>query len=201
MKITEIRRKQRSKNVYLVYVDEHFFSQMLDESIVKFNLKTGALYSPQFLENARTESQFPLALHSALNLLDRSNKTERQICEYLKEKGFEKQTSFVLEKLKGYNLINDQKFAENYVFYHKSKGKKALAFELKLKGVSQEIINEVLAKITSQEDVLMQLAQKYIKNKTLDLGLKQKLFRHLAGKGFEFDEINQTISKIFNKSE
>ena len=87
------------------------------------------------------------------------------------------------------------------VFYHKSKGKKALAFELKLKGVAQETISDVLSKITSQEDVLLQLAEKYIKNKPLDFNLKQKLFRNLANKGFDFDEINQTISKIFNKSE
>ena len=40
MTITEIRRKLRSKNVFYVYVDGKFWAEMLDETIVKFDLKT-----------------------------------------------------------------------------------------------------------------------------------------------------------------
>lgn len=199
MQITEIKRKSHSKNIYLVYVDNSFFAQMLDESIVKFNLKSGQCYEKKFLENAKTESLNPLALHHCLNVLDRSIKTKKQILGYLKEKGFEKQTDFVIEKLEKYRLIDDVKYAEAYVSSHKNRGKKALWFELKIKGVDEEIIKNVLSQITSQEDVIFLLAKKFLKNKTLDAQTKQKLFRHLANKGFEFDEINACISQIFKK--
>ena len=38
-----------------------------------------------------------------------------------------------------------------------------------------------------------------LKNKKPAPDLKQKLFRHLASKGFEFEEINAVISQIFKE--
>ena len=95
--------------------------------------------------------------------------------------------------------IDDQKYAENFALYKKNKGKNALRFELKMKGVDDEIINAVLKKIESQKDVIFTLAQKFLKNKKPAPDLKQKLFRHLASKGFEFEEINLVITEIFKE--
>lgn len=200
MTITEIRRKLRSKSIFLVYLDGKFWTEMLDETVVKFNLKTGKVLDERQQEEILTTSKPPLALHLCLNLLDRSAKTKKEIFDYLLGKGFELEVAHsALQKLESYGFVNDQKFAENFVTYKKNKGKKALRFELKLKGVDEEIINGVLEKIESQKDVIFTLAQKFLKNKKTAPDLKQKLFRHLASKGFEFEEISAVISQIFKE--
>ena len=200
MTITEIRRKQRSKNIFYVYVDGKFWAEMLDETIVKFNLKIDKVLSQTELESIFNASKPPLAMHLCLNLLDRSAKTKKEIFEYLAQKGFENDVAqSVTTKLENYGYLDDQKYAENFALYKKNKGKKALRFELKLKGVDEEIINSVLEKIENQKDVILGLAQKFLKNKKPAPDLRQKLFRHLAGKGFEFEEINSVITEIFKE--
>ena len=139
-------------------------------------------------------------MHLCLNLLDRSAKTKKEILDYLLGKGISMSVAKnVSKKLEDYGYIDDQKYAENFALYKKNKGKKALRFELKMKGVDEEIINGVLEKIESQKDVIFTLAQKFLKNKKPAPDLKQKLFRHLASKGFEFEEINSVITEIFKE--
>ena len=200
MTITEIKRKSHSKNIYQIYIDNKFWAEMLDETVVKFDLKTGKVLDEKTAEEILTSSKPPLAMHLCLNLLDRSSKTKKEILEYLLSKGISTDVAQkVSKKLEDYGYIDDQKFAENFVLYKKNKGKKALRFELKMKGVDEEIINGVLEKIENQKDVILSLAQKFLKNKKPALDLKQKLFRHLASKGFEFEEINQVITQIFKE--
>ena len=200
MTITEIKRKSHSKNIYQIYIDNKFWAEMLDETVVKFDLKTGKDLDEKTAEEILTSSKPPLAMHLCLNLLDRIAKTKKEIFEYFAQKGFENDVAQkVSKKLEDYGYIDDQKFAENFVLYKKNKGKRALRFELKMKGVDDEIINEVLEKIESQKDVIFSLAQKFLKNKKPAPDLKQKLFRHLASKGFEFEEINHVITQIFKE--
>ena len=200
MTITEIKRKSHSKNIYQIYIDNKFWAEMLDETVVKFDLKTGKELDEKTMEEILTFSKPPLAMHLCLNLLDRSAKTKKEILDYLWEKGFDAQVAqSVMTKLEEYSYLNDQKFAENFALYKKNKGKKALRFELKMKGIDDEIINAVLEKIESQKDVIFTLAQKFLKNKKTAPDLKQKLFRHLASKGFEFEEINSVITTIFKE--
>ena len=42
----------------------------------------------------------------------------------------------------------------------------------------------------------MNLAQKYLKNKELTKEILQKLYRHVASKGFDYEEINSVMSEI-----
>ena len=200
MIITEIKRKSHSKNIYQIYLDNKFWAEMLDETVVKFDLKTGKDLYEKTAEAILTSSKLPLAMHLCLNLLDRSSKTKKEILDYLLSKGISMDVAEkVSKKLEDYGYIDDQKFAENFVLYKKNKGKKALRFELKMKGVDEEIINEVLEKIEDQKDVIFSLAQKFLKNKKTAPDLKQKLFRHLASKGFEFEEINSVLTQIFKE--
>lgn len=200
MTITEIKRKSHSKNIYQIYIDNKFWAEMLDETVVKFDLKTGKVLDEKTAEEILTSSKPPLAMHLCLNLLDRSSKTKKEIFEYLAQKGFENDVAqSIAKKLESYGYLDDQKYAENFVLYKKNKGKKTLRFELKMKGVDDEIINGVLEKIESQKDVIFSLAQKFLNNKKPAPDLKQKLFRHLASKGFEFEEINSVLTQIFKE--
>lgn len=197
MQITEIKSKPHQKGIYQIWVDGKFWAEVLDETIVKFGLCSGKEFSTDFLAEVFTLSRRPLALHLALNHLERYIKTKKQIKQYLFEKGFSvDDVDFVVWRLEELQILNDKKFAEYYVSSHTTKGKRALRFDLKMKGVADEIINSTLENLQSQDNVLLALAEKFARNKPHDQKLKEKLLRHLVDKGFGFEESKVAINKV-----
>ena len=82
------------------------------------------------------------------------------------------------EFLKEYGYINDENFCESYInSYRTSKSKKKLKYDLMTKGIKENIIVEKLEELLDDEEErenLLNLAQKYMKNKEFDLKNKQK---------------------------
>lgn len=202
MLITEIKKVGKT-NKFKVYVDNDFFATLMDEDIVKNNISSGQEFEEETLKQIAFEGQKGVALDGALKLLSTYSKTEKELKKYLKDKGFTEEVScYVLSKLKEYNYINDEAYADMFIKanMHK-KGRRAISYELKQKGVSENIINKKTSIIKNQENTCLELAKKQIKNKPLDEKTKQKLFRHLLSKGFDYDDIYIVISKIFKGEE
>ena len=197
MRITEFKRIGNSLK-YKVFVDEQFWTILFDETIINFQLNKNENYSQEFLQEVLKQGEKKLALNNAFNLLSRYSKTEKELVNYLKNKKYSNETiSYVLQKLNEFNFLNDETYAKNYVnIRKKTKGKKVIEYELKMKGVSAEIIEEALKEIENQQEEILILAKKFFKNKEKDLKIKEKLFRHLASKGFDFDEINFAINEV-----
>lgn len=197
MRITEFKRIGNSLK-YKVFVDEQFWTILFDETIINFQLNKNENYSQEFLQEVLKQGEKKLALNNAFNLLSRYLKTEKELVNYLKNKKYSNETiSYVLEKSNEFNFLNDETYAKNYVnIRKKTKGKRVIEYELKMKGVSAEIIEEALKEIENQQEEILILAKKFFKNKEKDLKIKEKLFRHLASKGFDFDEINFAINEV-----
>ena len=87
-----------------------------------------------------------------------------------------------------YRYIDDGEFVKSYVMtYKNAKGKKRIEYELKLKGVAQEHIDKVEQLLDDQTESVNNVAAKFMKNRQPTKDNLQKLFRHLAGRGFDFD--------------
>ena len=65
--------------------------------------------------------------------------------------------------------------------------------------MSDEIIASCLDEIADQKEVALSLAQKYIKNKPKDQKTKEKLYRHLVGKGFSHEDCFYALNKCFSE--
>jgi len=200
MQITEIKRIGKTQR-YRIFVDGSFFATVIDETIVKNSLRTGIDYDLDELNKIVFDAQKKVALDTAMNLLSKFSKTEKELKKYLVDKGFLFDAiKYTIEKLKEYNYLNDENFAKNYINCKKnSKGKKSIFYELKMKGIDESIIRNNLDVLENESgEVLERLANKFIKNKRQDEKIKEKLFRHLVSKGFDFEEVNQTIRKVLN---
>jgi SOS response regulatory protein OraA/RecX len=95
-----------------------------------------------------------------------------------------------LFRLKELDLINDTKFAREFV--NRSKGKKLLKTELKRKGIADEIINNQLSTVDEVE-----LAEKFL-NKKKNLRDSEQVKRLLYSRGFSWDTIEKTVRKRYN---
>lgn len=198
MQITELRKQKGKKDMFSVFVDDKFVCSLDEFSIYKNRLSVGAEIDHETLDNIQSESMGDVAFSQSVDLLSKIMKTTKQMQDYLHKKGFLPSViDQTIQKLCDYGYLNDHYYAECYVQQKtNSAGKIKIKNELKLKGIDEQIISEVLADIDNQDEVILRIAQKFLKNRELNLDTYNKLSRHLCSKGFGWDEINKVISKI-----
>lgn len=200
--ITQIVPQVKDKKRCSVYIDGRFCCGLTLETAVKNRLKVGKIVSPDELAQMQLESEKNVAFDKALNFLSATKKTEKQLSVYLSGKGYLPAViEYVLEKLRGYDFVNDQDYANDYVgFAAKRKGGKLIAMELKAKGVAQEKIDAALQNLdeSTQEDAAKRILDKYLKHKESDKETLYKAFRYLLGKGFSVDVAKAAISAFGN---
>ena len=196
MKITKLEVQKNDKNRVNLYVDDEFYSGIPAELVYLEHLKTGLEIDEKDLKKIIFENEKSKAMSRVTKYIGSSLKTQKQIRDYLRKKEYSDDTiEFVMSKLVEYNYIDDQKYAQAYVLtYGKKYGKLKLKSQLKVKGVSEEIIECVLE--DNKVDSIESVASKYLKNKVMSDEVSQKLFRFLYSRGYEFDEINSYINKL-----
>ena len=198
--ITEIKKVGRGDRYHL-FLDDEYFGTYEAEILAKSAVKTGQSYDEEFFEKLKIENGNYACFNRGLNLLEKTMKTEKMLKDYLKGKGYPKECiARAIEKLKSYGYINDEIFAETFISSYKNvKSKRKLLYDLMSKGVDKEIIEEKLNEMTNDEDErqkCLNLASKYMKNKECDIKTKQKLYNHLAGKGFDYSLVSYAWEKI-----
>ena len=196
MKITILEVQKNDKNRVNLYVDDEFYSGIPAELVYLEHLKTGLEIDEKDLKKIIFENEKSKAMSIVTKYIGSSLKTQKQIRDYLRKKEYSDDTiEFVMSKLVEYNYIDDKKYAQAYVLtYGKKYGKLKLISQLKIKGVSEEIIECVLE--DNKVDSIESVASKYLKNKVMSYEVSQKLFRFLYSRGYEFDEINSYINKL-----
>ena len=196
MKITKLEVHKNDKNRVNLYVDDEFYSGIPAELVYLEHLKTGLEIDEKDLKKIIFENEKSKAMSRVTKYIGSSLKTQKQIRDYLRKKEYSDDTiEFVMSKLVEYNYIDDKKYAQAYVLtYGKKYGKLKLISQLKIKGVSEEIIECVLE--DNKVDSIESVASKYLKNKVMSYEVCQKLFRFLYSRGYEFDEINSYINKL-----
>lgn len=202
MVITEIKKTKNSTRYHL-YVDDKFFGVFLDEILARCGLKTGQDIDESELKEIKKENDEKLAFLMAISYLEKYNVSEKGLKDYLKKKGMDKDAIMhACEKLQEYGYINDENFAKAYFESLKdNKGKRAIANKLKEKGISQEIIDELMQGVDeeSEEERAYALAVKFAKNRENNLKNKQKCLAHLIYKGYDYSVAQKVTNKVFTK--
>jgi regulatory protein len=198
--ITAITPQVKDKRRCNIYVDGRFYCGLTLETTVKHRLKVGQVVSPAFLSEIQLESEKNTALDKALTHVSATRKTEKQVRDFLSGKGYlPAVTDYVVEKMRGYNFLNDGEYAEAYIeSAGKKKGARLIKMELKSKGVSDEEIDEALSELEdgAQTDAAKAVLQKYMRGKTADRETLQKAYRHLMSKGFEYEIAKSALATL-----
>ena len=137
-KITDIKLQAKNKERCNIYIDNSFCCGILLETVILNKLKVGLEISAEELGRIQLESEKRTVFDKTLDYISKTQKTEKQIKDKLKEKGYLKETiDYVIDKLKEYKFIDDFEYAKSYIrLYKEKKGKKLLEYELMQKGVT-----------------------------------------------------------------
>jgi regulatory protein len=129
-------------------------------------------------------------------------RSELEVRTKLDSEGFsEEVVEAAVNELKAIGYINDQIYAQKYIFDRsklKPKAKKLLRYELEKKGVPSEIIDEALEDFTIDEGVLAEslIKKKYGKYDMNDEKTIRRIYSFLQHRGFSFGIINEIVNKI-----
>ncbi len=199
MIITKLKRIGNS-NRFHVYADEAWVGIFLDEMIVKYQIKVNASFDDDEFSQIKCENDERVAFDMAVGYIEKYVVSEKGLKDYLKKKGFNVSTiSKAVEKLNEYGLIDDERFAKNYFeSLSGSRGKRAISQKLKQKGVSDEIINELLESVEEEDEIekATAIAEKFVRNRQKDTKIKQKCLAHLIYKGYDYSVAQKATNEV-----
>lgn len=144
----------------------------------------------------------------ALRFLSYRPRSEKEITNFLKKKKVEPPIiSKIIKKLKEQNFINDEEFTKWWIeqrTHFRPRGIRVIKLELRQKGISQEIIDEILSnediKILSEESARKLIEKKIISYKGLPKQeLYQKLSQFLLRRGFDWETVKEVIDEVLKK--
>lgn len=191
---------QKNKSRANIFLDGEFVCGLNNLTLVKNGLKPGTEITKEKLMKIYNESEIEGAYEKALSLLSRQKYTKKAITDKLKAKGYEAEIiDVVVGKLKEYGYICDTAFATSFVNCNNSKSKRMLEVNLLQKGISREIIKQVLDEnitLESEREKCTEATNKYMKNKEMNDSTIKKLKAHLLYKGFSFEDINYCIKSL-----
>ncbi|WP_276887068.1 regulatory protein RecX [Anaerococcus lactolyticus] len=147
--------------------------------------------------------EFNRAKNFALNKISFSQKSTYEIRQKLKDQKF---SADVIEKiisyLDSYGFLDDEAYVKAYIrdkdeISSWSRGK--IKYMLKQKHIDENLIEDNLCLISNEREAEKAgfFADKKIKN-DYSYENRAKVFRHLAGKGFDIDIINQVLNERFS---
>ena len=196
--ITAIVAQQKNKKRVNLHLDGEYFCSLDLFTVMSERLKVGEEVDEKRIKEISDKAEYAQALDKALSYISKSMHTKMQIIKYLKDKQFQGKTiAQVIDKLEEYGYVDDAAYAKKY-FQEKSGiyGARKIAYDLKLKGVDEKTIDLVAENFDDQTEACFYVAQKYVKNKPVDYEMKQKCYRYLLSKGFDYDAAKHAVDKL-----
>lgn len=173
--------------------------QISPEAYLSSYLYKGKTLSEDDINKLQAITSSSALLSYVLNLVSRRPYSEKEIIDKLKRKEAGDETiSQIISKLKANNLINDELFAQNLVYFDRNRnlGKNKIIRHLKEKGINEGIINNLdfpeEEELEQARLLVPKLAIKYVS--LAFENQKRHLCQALVARGYSLDIARQAIN-------
>lgn len=203
--VTKLERQKKDPKRISIFVDEKFLLGVDSEVIFKFDVVKGMVWTENLLNKLQEEEAYRKGLKKGFDLLYRSSKTKKQLKRKLIEKEFSEDVAErVVEKMSDEGFLNDLHYSEQFIETRAVRyGAYRMRQELRLKGVSDDIIDEALGNVEqdSEYDRAMVIAQKRVGQYRSDPNEKiySKLVAYLSRKGFSYDVVKKAVRAVMEE--
>lgn len=202
MVITSVVKHKNNPDMLRLYINGEYAFSIPEEEYFRLSLYERKELEQSEIDAIREEAAIKMAKNNAIRLLSAKDRSEQEVRERLILRGYDADiaTEAVLQ-LKAMGYINDSLFAHKYVSDRlklKPMSKKALAAELKKKGIKRDIIDEVLGECELDElSVAYRLAKKkFGKYNAAEPAVQRKIYSFLAYRGYSSDMIQDVLQKM-----
>lgn len=201
MKITA---KSGRKDKIHIYIDGEYLLTVDEIFWFSCGLVSGDEINKEELTAFEEAAGSRRAFNSALNSLDYRDHSEKEIRAKLLRKHDADYVDEAVEKLIELDLVNDERYAENYareLFERKKFGKMRIKSELRAKGISADIANAAVEELFEEEEpdnvqrIVDIIGKRYYNRMNDEVGRK-KVFSALQRMGYSFSDIREAMSEF-----
>ncbi len=203
-RITALEIQKRNKERVNVYLDGEFaFGLPIIEAA---RLKKGQELSEEEIAALRAIDDVTRAFDMAVTLLARRPYSTAEIRRYLETKEIaDPVVQEALSRLEQRGYVDDRAFAQYWLENREQfrpRGPRALQFELRQKGIAEDIIASVLEGMDSHDAAYRAASEKARRLRGLSRrDFQQKLGAFLARRGFDYDIVREVTDQLVRELE
>ena len=193
----------RRRGLTQLYLDGEEAVKIDTETYLRSGLKPGAELTDEELHGLIQASDARRAKEKALYLLEHRNHSKKELTEKIARTAASREAArAAAEQMEELGLINDEAFARDYareLFGRKRFGARRVRQELKLKGIGDELIGELLAEYGdeefAQENIRAVLEKKYA-DWPEDEKARRRAYAALQRLGYSYDQIRRAMGSL-----
>jgi len=200
-KITAIKLQKRNPHRVNIYLDGEFAFGL--SRIIAGWLDVGHELDDEKIISLQAEDEQEVAYQRVLKFISHRMRTEGEIRRNLiKHKIQSEVINDVLQRLRRNGLVNDKQFAKIWVENRnefRPRAHRMLTYELRQKGITDEIISQILDSIISDEVLALKAAQNQVRkyNGLEWPNFRRKLSGYLARRGFSYNIISLVVEQVW----
>lgn len=186
-----------------IYLDGRYAFSMSVRALTEHPVSVGDQLSVSAVERLRQVDEPDRATNAALNLLTHRGRSEQELRQRLRQKGYTQSAiDETVTRIIDWGYLDDEQFASAWVEQRSNarpRSRRALAYELRQKGVDREIITEAIegASIDEAADALRLAAQKWRRDRDQPLEKRrQRTASYLARRGYSWQIAKQAIDAL-----
>lgn len=202
--ITAIKTQSRNQQRVNIFLDGQFAFGL--SRFVAAWLQPGQELSDEKISELRFQDSQEVAYQRALKFLNVRVRSRAEVESYLKEQDVpETMATSIIERLENLGLLDDRRFAQSWIENrneYRPRSHRALAYELRQKGIASELIDETLEEIAPDDLELAYQAAKKVSRKWQNyeyIKFRQRITGYLARRGFSYEVITQTIKRLWGE--
>jgi regulatory protein len=200
-KITALKLQKRNHQRVNVHLDGEFAFGL--SRIVAAWLEVGQELSEEKIAQLQAEDENEVAFQRAVKFIGYRMRAEAEVWDKLKDNDYpEEVIRAVVRRLQRDGLVDDERFAqiwvENRAEFH-PRSHRALAYELRQKGIPEEVITETLAETIEDKELAYKAGLKQSRKlKNLEWpDFRRRLGGFLARRGFSYDVVAPVVDRIW----
>ena len=164
-----------------------------------YGIEEGADLSIADYDEICREILVPRCKKRALLLLEKQDRSEKNLRDKLKEGGYPAEiVDIAIDYINDYGYLDDARMAASHVrFYQDSRSRNRIRQDLIGKGISSDVIERVLEEeytVDEQELINRLLEKKGYDRENASYEERGKMYRFLAGRGFSSESISKSLS-------
>ncbi len=207
-RVTALTRQRRDPERINIFLDGAFAFGLGAEVVLREGLAIGDELTAADVGRLRSLDESGKATSTALALLARRPRSEREVRDRLRQKDYgDAAIDEAIGRLEGWGYLDDAAFARFWVenrVANKPRGERLMAQELWRKGVARPVVQEAIAaaEIDETQAALSVARAKLRAYRGLDPSVaRRRLAAYLVRRGFGYDVVRQVLDQVLGNSD
>lgn len=188
-----------------IYVDNQYSFTTDLNTFYSLNLHENEEIDEEKLTYIKEKVDFSYLYNSAIKILSLRAHSEKELKDKLLRKN---RASYIVDdviyKIKEQKYLDDQAFAVAYIkelFEQKKKSKNFILFKLKQKGISENVVHQILSEydVDEKDRIKKIIEEKYGKIQINDEKNRRRIYNFLVRAGFDVGDILSALNEMGEK--